>query len=47
LRARRERPRRRSTAEERDELAPSYVGHGVSLPSGSATTNPCSELTAS
>jgi hypothetical protein len=32
LRARRERPCRRCAAEERDELAPSYVEHGASPP---------------
>ena len=36
LRARRERPRRRRAAEQRDELAPSHVEHGGPLPGASA-----------
>jgi hypothetical protein len=36
LRARRERPRRRRAAEQRDELAASHVEHGGSLPGAAA-----------
>ena len=41
LRARRERPRRRRAAEQRDELPPSHAGQGGSLPPGVAARSAC------